>query len=328
MKKPRRPAHVVALAYDGLATFEFGIAVEVFGIRRNELGVPWYTFEVARVERRRIRARGGVVIRATAGLEALRAADIIVIPGWRDSSEIPPEPLLRALRAAYRRGARLVTICTGAFVLAAAGLLDGRRATTHWMYTEKLGAMYPAVRVDPGVLYVDEGRILTSAGSAAGIDVCLHVVRGDFGAAVANVLARRMVTAPQREGGQAQFIANLEAPRAETGLGSLLEWMQRHLAEPLPVNRLARQAAMSPRNFARRFKEATGTTPHRWVVHQRVLAAQRILETTGLPMDEVAAVVGLQTAVTLRHHFSKALRTSPTRYRGRFTTRVAIQPRG
>jgi AraC family transcriptional regulator, transcriptional activator FtrA len=309
--------HVVVVAYDRLATFELGIAVEVFGLRRQGLGVPWYSFEVCAVERGPIRARGGVVIRVTAGLDALRRAGTIVIPGWRNPDE------LKALVAAHRRGARILTICTGAFVLAATGLLDGKRATTHWLFAEKLATAYPGVRVESDVLYVDEGSLLTSAGAAAGIDLCLYVVRLDYGAEVANLVARRMVMPPQREGGQAQYVPAVLAPPLPTGLGPLLEWIQRHLAQPLTVGRLAKRAAMSPRTFARRFKEATGTTPHRWIVHQRVLAAQHRLESSSDSIDEVAEAVGLQTAVTLRHHFARKLRTSPTAYRRRFSTRRA-----
>ncbi|HEV7502954.1 MAG TPA: helix-turn-helix domain-containing protein, partial [Vicinamibacteria bacterium] len=250
---------------------------------------------------------------------ALARAGTIVIPGWRDPDERPPEPLLKAVRAAHARGARLVTICSGVFVLAAAGLLDGRRATTHWRYVERLRALHPRVRVEPDVLYVDEGSILTSAGSAAGIDLCLHVVRRDYGAEIANQVARRLVVSPQREGGQSQYVPAPVRPAITGGLGRALEWAQRRLGEDLSVARWARQAAMSPRTFARRFREETGTTPHRWLNHQRVLAAQQRLETTSRSIDEVAEDVGLRTAATLRLHFRRALRTTPTAYRRRFS---------
>jgi AraC family transcriptional activator FtrA len=310
---------VVALAYDRMATFEFGIVVEVFGLPRPEIKVPWYRFEVCALDRGPLRATGGVTVRARSGLRALRRAGTIVIPGWRDPDERPPEVLLKALRAAHARGARLVTICSGVFVLAAAGLLDGRRATTHWRYVERLRALHPRVRVEPDVLYVDEGQVLTSAGSAAGIDLCLHVVRRDYGAEIANQVARRLVVSPQREGGQSQYVPAPVRPVMTGGLARVLEWGQRRLDEDLSVARWARQAAMSPRTFARRFRDETGTTPHRWLNHQRVLAAQQRLETTAQSIDEVAEGVGLRTAATLRLHFRRALRTTPTAYRRRFS---------
>lgn len=309
---------VALVAYDGLATFEFGIAVEVFALRRPELRVPWYQFQVCAIEPRPIRARGGIVIEATGGLGGLRRAGTIVIPGWRNIDERPPDPFLRALVSAHRRGARLLTICSGAFVLAAAGLLDGKRATTHWLYSAALAARYPRVTVEPDVLFVDEGQILTSAGSAAGIDLCLHIVRRDYGADVASVVARRMVMAPQRDGGQAQYVPAVVPPTPESNLAPLLEWIQRHLAQPLTVAQLAKRAAMSPRTFARRFRDATGTTPYKWILHQRIIAAQQRLETSAEPIERLAQAVGLQTAATLRHHFSRLLHTSPTAYRRRF----------
>lgn len=317
------PRRVAVAVYDGLATFEFGIAVEVFGLRRPELRVPWYRFQVCAVERGPIRARGGFAIKAAAGLGALARSGTIVIPGWRRIDERPPDAFLRALVAAHARGARILTICSGAFVLAHAGLLDGRRATTHWLYSDLLAQRFPRITVEPDVLFVDEGAILTSAGSAAGIDLCLHVVRRDYGAEVAGLVARRMVMAPQREGGQAQYVPAVVAPTPESSLAPLLEWILRRLAQPLTVAQLARRAAMSPRTFARRFREATGTTPYKWILHQRVIAAQQRLETSRDPVDRVAEVVGLQTAATLRHHFARLLRTSPSAYRRRFTRRAS-----
>jgi AraC family transcriptional activator FtrA len=310
---------VVVLAYDRLCTFEFGIVVEVFGLPRPDLDVDWYRFGVCALERGPLRATGGVTVTPTAGRRALARAGTIVIPGWRDADEPPPAALLRAVRAAHRRGARLVTICSGVFVLAAAGLLDGRRATTHWRYVDRLRTRYPRVRVEPDVLYVDEGNILTSAGSAAGIDLCLHVVRRDYGAEIANQVARRLIVPPQRDGGQSQYVPTPVRTDAGHGLAPLLAWTERHLADVLTVETLARRAAMSPRTFARRFREQTGTTPHRWLTHQRLLAAQRRLETTRESVDEVAAAVGLQTAATLRLHFRRSLRTTPTAYRRRFS---------
>jgi AraC family transcriptional activator FtrA len=326
MSRPQKRS-VAVVAYDRLATFEFGIAVEVFGLRRPELNVPWYTVRVCAIEPGPLRAHGGILIGAEAGLSALRRAGTIVIPGWRDPDEIPPEPFLRSLRAAYANGARILTICSGTFALAATGLLDGRRVTTHWMYAAKLAARFPRVKVEPDVLFVDEGRILTSAGSAAGIDLCLHVVRADYGAKVASQVARRLVMPPQREGGQSQYVPAVLSPFVDSSLAPLLEWLQRRLSQPLTVAEMARQAVMSPRTFARRFKEAMGATPHRWITHQRVLAAQQRLETTTESIDRVAQNVGFQTVATLRHHFGRTLSTSPTAYRRRFADDFKLAPK-
>ena len=310
--------NVAVVAYDQLAVFEFGIATEVFGLRRPEIKAPWYRCRACAIEPGPIHARGGIVISAEAGLASVRRAGTIVIPGWRSADERPPEAFLAALRSAYARGARILTICSGVFALAAAGLLAGRRATTHWLYTRTLAERYPDVQVEPDVLFVDEGRILTSAGSAAGLDLCLHVVRQDYGAEIANIVARRLVMPPQRDGGQAQFIPAAVAKLPVTSLAPLLEWMQRRIAQPLTIEQLAQRAAMSPRTFARRFRETTGTTPYQWILQQRVMAAQQRLETTRASIDEIAEVVGLQTAATLRHHFTRALKTTPTAYRQRF----------
>jgi AraC family transcriptional activator FtrA len=315
------PHRVVAVAYQGLCTFEFGIVVEVFGLPRPEVTVPWYRFKVCSLEAGPVRATGGVTVQAVGGLNAVRRAHTIVIPGWRDADERPPDVLLDALRRAHRRGARIVSICSGVFVLAAAGLLDGKRATTHWRYAERLAARFPRIRVEPDVLYVDEGQVLTSAGSAAGMDLCLHIVRSDYGAEIANQVAKRLVVPPHREGGQAQYVSASVHADATRGLARLLEWMHGGLHRNLTVEALARHARMSRRSFARRFRAETGTTPHRWLTHQRLLAAQRRLESTDESVDEIAEHVGMQTAATLRHHFRASFRTSPTAYRRRFTTR-------
>ncbi len=316
---PPNPRLVAALAYEGLCVFEFGIVVEVFGLRRPELGVPWYELQVCSLERGPIHAMGGIRVETGRGLRCLRQAGTIVIPGWRSVDETPPDALLRALRAAHANGARLVSICSGVFVLAATGLLDGKRVTTHWRYAARLSAQYPRLRVEPSVLYVDEGSILTSAGSAAGLDLCLHIVRRDYGAAIANQVARRLVMPPHRDGGQAQFVQEPLPQDPPVGLAPVLAWAQSHLHRGLRVEELARRAAMSPRNFARRFGEQTGTTPHRWLMHQRLLEAQRRLERTDEPVDHIAQAVGLRTAATLRQQFSKLLGTSPTAYRRRFS---------
>jgi len=316
-----RRHHVVALAYDGLCTFEFGIVIEAFGLPRPELDVPWYRFTVCSLERRPLRATGGITIRAEAGLDVLSRADTIVIAGWRDLDETPPAALVSAIRRAHRRGARVVSICSGVFVLAAAGLLDGKRATTHWRHAEQLAERFPQIRVEPDVLYVDEGRVLTSAGSAAGIDLCLHIIRSDFGADVANAVARRLVVPPHRDGGQSQYVSAGVETGGGSHFGRLIDWAQANLHRDLTVEVLARQARMSARSFARHFRLEIGTTPHRWISHQRLLAAQRHLEKTNAPVDRVAEAVGMQTAATLRHHFRRSFRTSPSAYRKRFTTR-------
>jgi AraC family transcriptional activator FtrA len=315
----RRFRRVVALAYDGLCTFEFGIAVEIFALPRPELDVDWYQFRVCSLEARPVKAAGGVLVHADASLGALRWADTIVIPGWRSADESPPEVLLGALRAAHRRGSRLVSICSGVFVLAATGLLDGKRATTHWRYVDRLRTRFPNIQVQPDVLYVDEGSILTSAGSAAGLDLCLHIVRRDFGADVANTVARRLVIPPHRDGGQAQYIPDSFRKDAAGGLAPLLHWAQAHLDQPLSINALAKRAATSPRTLSRRFQQEAGTTPHRWMIHQRLLSAQRRLETTKGSIDEVAQAVGFGTATTLRQHFQRAYGTTPTAYRRQFS---------
>ena len=319
----RDPRKVAVLAYDDLCTFEFGIVVEVFGLPRPELNVDWYDFQVCSLESGPLRAAGGIRVEVRRGLNALRRAGTIVIPGWRHVHERPPEALLRLLQSAHADGARLVSICSGVFVLAAAGLVDGKRVTTHWQYAGRLAAEFPQVRVEPDVLYVDEGSILTSAGSAAGIDLCLHIVRRDYGAEIANCVARRLVMPPHRDGGQAQYVQAPISPKRGGGLAPVLQWMQANLRRPLRVEELARRAAMSPRTFARRFRQETGTTPHQWLMHQRLLDAQRRLEKSGDGIDLIAEAVGLQTAASLRLHFSRALGITPAAYRKRFSTRVA-----
>ena len=316
---PKNPL-VVALAYDGLCTFEFGVTVEVFGLKRPEFDFPWYKFIVCGIERGPLRATGGVSVRPKYGLDVLGLAGTIVIPGWRDRNERPPERLLAALRKAHARGCRILTICSGVFVLAEAGLLDGKRATTHWRYTAELQRRHPGIRVDPDVLYVDEGNLLTSAGSAAGIDLCLHLVRRDYGARVANSVAKRLVAPPHRDGGQSQYIAppsRQEYAGKGAHLARLLDWTMAHLDEDLPVARLAAQANMSLRTFERRFRLETGATPNEWLIRQRLRRAQELLETTDRPVERISEACGLAPE-TLRHHFSRLLRTSPSAYRRTF----------
>ncbi|HEX9577232.1 MAG TPA: transcriptional regulator FtrA [Myxococcales bacterium] len=310
---------VVILAYDGLCTFEFALAVEIFALPRPELGIPWYTFAVCAVDRGPLRASGGVTVRAQSGLRGIARAGTVVVPGWRDLDQPPPPALVAALRRAHARGARLVSICSGAFVLAATGLLDGKRGTTHWRYTARFAERFPRVQLVPDVLYVDEGQLLTSAGSAAGLDLCMHLVRRDYGAAVANQVARRLVIAPHREGGQAQFVPE-PVPSAEEGspLAPVLDWALRNLREPISVRRLARRAGMSERTFCRRFDAHLGTSPARWLIGQRVIAAQRLLEMSALPIEAIADRTGMGTAANLRHHFRAQIRTTPLHYRRSF----------
>lgn len=316
--KPTNPL-VVVVAYDGLATFEFGVAVEIFGLPRPEMGPHWYRFAVCAVEDAPLRATGGVQILVDGGLDLLAQAGTIIIPSWRGAAEPVPTALLNALHRAHKNGARLVSICVGAFVLAAAGLLSGRRATTHWRHADALAASYPDIRVTPDVLYVDEGSVLTSAGSAAGIDLCLHIVRKDFGPAVANQVARRLVVPPHREGGQAQFIERPIADvREGARLGPLLDRMRARLSEDQPIEQLTIETNMSRRTFLRRFKAATGTTPGEWLLGERLTSARELLETTSMPIEQIALACGFGSVATFRHHFRLRLDASPTEYRKRF----------
>ena len=325
---PRRapgPANrlVAVLICDGVALFEFGIVAEVFGLRRPELGVPWYDMVTVSFDPPPLTATGGVRVLPSHSVRMLARAGTIVIPNWPRLDEPPPAAMLEAVRAAYKRGARLLSICSGAFVLAAAGLLDGRRATTHWMHAGKLAARFPKVHVEPSVLYVESGRIFTAAGSAAGIDLGLHLVRQDYGSDIANQVARRMVVAPHRDGGQAQFVASARAP-VDGSLAPLMEWASARLDQPLTVQSLAKKGRMSLRTLARRYEAQAGTTPHQWLTHQRVLAAQRLLETSEASIDRVAELAGFVTAETLRHHFRQRVGTSPMAYRRRFAQRTRV----
>jgi AraC family transcriptional activator FtrA len=309
---------VVALAYDRLCTFEFGCVVELFALARPELAVPWYEFAVCAGERGPLRAAGGIEVRVPHTLRLLESADTIVIPGWRAIEEPPPPGLLRALRRAHDRGARLCSICSGVFVLAAAGLLDGRRATTHWRYVARLAARYPRIRVEPNALYVDAGRVLTSAGSAAGLDMLLHLIRSDHGPQVANQVARRLVIPAHREGGQAQFVPRPVAADERGRLSRLLDFIRAHLGAPHSLTALAARAAMSERTLQREFRAATGQAPYEWIVGERIARAKELLESTRLSTQAVAARVGLGSAESLRHHFRRRVGTTPGQYRRRF----------
>ena len=315
----RGPANrlVAVLVCDGLALFEFGIVTEVFGLRRPELGVPWYDMVVVSYDKGPLRATGGVKVTPTHSVRMLAKAGTIVIPSWPRLDQAPPAAMLDALRAAHARGARLMSVCSGAFVLAAAGLLDGRRATTHWMHAPTLARRYPGVQVEPSVLYVEDGQMFTAAGSAAGIDLGLHIVRHDYGSDIANQVARRMVVPPHRDGGQAQFVATAMPP-AEGSLAPLMEWASARITQPITADTLARKGRMSLRTLARRFEAQAGTTPHQWLTHQRVLTAQRLLETSSVSIDRVAELSGFATPETLRFHFRQRVGTSPAAYRRRF----------
>jgi AraC family transcriptional activator FtrA len=314
------PHRVTVLAHEGLAPFELGVAAEVFALPRPELDVdPWYAFSVCAERPGVLPALGGFGLAVDRGLDELDRADTVILPGAADVHGDPPGPVVDALLAAHARGTRLVSICSGAFVLAACGLLDGREAATHWRYADLLAARFPRVRVRSDALYLDGGDVLTSAGTAAGIDLCLHLIRTDHGAAVANAVARRMVVAPQRNGGQAQFV---EAPVAERvdddPVGRAMEWALERLAEPITVAQLARTAYMSPRNFSRRFAAATGSPPARWLLEQRLQASLPLLESSDMQIEEVGRRVGFPTSAAFRRHFTRARGIPPSAHRRAF----------
>jgi AraC family transcriptional activator FtrA len=316
-------AHLVAaVTYEGLCTFEFGCTVEFFALPRPELDVPWYEFKVCGVETGPIRAAGGIEITVPYSLKLLDRAQTIVIPGWTGPDVKPPERLLRALRQAHARGVRICSICSGVFVIAAAGLLDDKRATTHWKYASQLVEQYPQIRVQANDLYVDEGSILTSAGSAAGIDMLMHLVRRDYGAKVANQVAQRLVVAPHREGNQAQFVPQPVSANGEGRLAGLLDWLRSHLDRDLTISQLARRAAMSPRTLQREFRRATGGSPHQWLVRQRVARAKELLETSRWSTERIAEKSGMGSNESLRHHFRRQVGMTPMAYRARFTQQV------
>ena len=304
---------VVALIAGEVVAFDLAIPAQVFG-REPER----YAWALCAPVAGPVPSETGFDVVAPHGLEALAGADTVIVPGIGDHAWPLPHDALDALRAAADRGARIASICTGAFVLAAAGLLDGRRATTHWRYAERLARAFPRVTVEPDVLYVDEGDILTSAGVAAGIDLCLHLVRRDHGAEAANAVARRMCVAAHRDGGQAQFAEHPLPPAEGDGLAATRAWMDARLGEPLTVADMARHAGYSPRSFARRFRAETGTTPLQWLIARRVRAAQRLLEASALSVEEVGARCGFGGAIGLRQHFGRVVGTSPTAYRRAF----------
>jgi AraC family transcriptional activator FtrA len=325
-----RPHRVPIVVYDGVSMFEFAVACEVFGYNDpSELGTNWYDFAVCAARSGVVSLQNGLRIEAPYGLRKLAQADTVIVPPCYGSAGPPPE-VLAALRRAHLRGARLVSLCTGALVLAAAGLLTGRRVTTHWAECVELAERYPEVTVDAGVLYVDGGDILTSAGSAASLDLCLHVVRLDYGAEVATRLARQLVVPPYRDGGQAQYIESpvpLQAQQHDL-FADALAWAQQHLAGSVTVTQLAARSAMSRRTLARRFMASTGTTPYQWLLRQRLQLAQRLLETGDLSVELVAERSGFVNAGNLRKHFGRALHTTPQAYRHAFRSRPVSESAG
>lgn len=309
--------NVAVLALEGVAPFELGILCEAFGIDRTADGVPALEFAVCGESTTEMATSMGFAIRVAHGLDRLAQADLVAVPAV-PRQRTPSPAILEAIRAAYQRGARILSVCSGAFALGEAGLLDGRECTTHWMYTDELQRRFPRARVVPEVLYVDSGQVVTGAGSAAGLDAALHVWRQEYGAAVANAVARRAVVPPYRDGGQAQYIARpVPECEAET-LGPVMAWALEHLDADLGVDELARRALMTPRTFARRFRDETGTTPHAWVTQQRLTAAEHLLETSRHPVERIAKLVGFGSAGVLRHHFTRHRGISPQQYRRTF----------
>jgi transcriptional regulator GlxA family with amidase domain len=325
--------NVAVVILDGFTPFELGVICEVFGVDRRDDGLPAYEFGVVAGEPGPLRSANGFAVQAPFGLERLESADLVAVVAVSNEriKRAPasyPEPLLAALRRCVQRGARVLSVCNGAFVLGAAGLLDGRRCTTHWRHAADLTRIFPAAKVDPSVLYVDEDPVITSAGTAAGIDACLYLVRREQGSRVANGIARRMVVPPHRDGGQAQYVERpLTEPACDT-VQDVMNWMTDHLAEPVTVDQLAARALMSPRTFARRFVQETGTTPQRWLTGQRILLAQQLLEETDETVDAVAELTGFGNATALRHHFRAWRATTPLAYRRTFRDLFATPPGG
>lgn len=309
---------VAVVVGEGVAPFELGVLCEAWGVDRRDTGGPTFDFAVCAAAPGRVTTSMGFALDVEAGLERVGEADLVAVPAMPRDQPTAPD-VLAALRAAHDRGARVLSVCSGAFTLGEAGLLDGRECTTHWMYVDELQRRFPLARVNCGVLYVDEDPVITSAGSAAGLDACLHLIRKEYGARVANSVARRMVVPPQRDGGQAQYVESpVSLPSGDT-LRPVLAWMQAHLAEEMNVASLARRASMSPRTFARRFRAETGTTPHQWVTSQRLMLAEQLLEETDASIDVVASRSGFGNAATLRHHFAQARGTTPQGYRRTFS---------
>jgi AraC family transcriptional regulator, transcriptional activator FtrA len=324
--RPARPPRVVSIAYNGWSLFEAGIVNEVYGLARPELPGALYRYRVAQAEPGILTAAGGLEVRAHGGLDLLRRADLVVVPGWRDHRELPPPELLEAIYAAHRRGTRLLSICSGAFVLAATGLLDGRSATTHWRYAQVFRSRFPHVRLLADVLYVDEGDIVTSAGSAAGIDACIHIVRCDYGADIANLVARTMVTPPHRTGSQAQFVPAPLAPREMLAVSPVMDWARARLDQPLRVVDLAKKAAMSERSFLRHFTSQVGVGPKQWLRRERVMRAQVLLENSSRPLNILARDSGFSTIEAMRAAFKDVVGSPPSEHRKLFRAATQSHP--
>ena len=310
---------VAVIAFDGISPFHLSVPCMVFGNDFSGPDLPRFNLLVCTETPGSLRTTAGFTIAVEHGLNLLAKAQTVIVPSWRDPMARPSEALLKALRNAHKRGARIVGLCLGSFVLAEAGLLDGRPAATHWALAPAFTARYPQVHLQADVLYVDDGDVLTSAGTAAGIDCCLHLLRRDFGAEVANRVARRMVVAPQRQGGQAQYV-DKPLPVTDSGhrLSGILAWVQNHLEQPHSLDTLASRALMSRRTFTRHFRQLTGTTVVQWLTSQRLALAQRQLEATDRSMEQVALDAGFGSAVSLRQHFAATLGTSPSTYRREF----------
>ena len=310
---------VAVVAFNQISPFQLSVPCMVFAGVRFSGEPPRFNLQVCSSEGKQLQSNAGFAMVMDVGLEALEKADIVVVPSWRDPAELPPESLLEALRAAHGRGALVVGLCLGSYVLAAAGLLNGRSATTHWKWADDLAQRYPQIRVQPDVLYLDEGDIVTSAGVAAGIDCCLHLLRRFHGAELASRVARRMVVPPHRQGGQSQYIELPIKPDTRSDrFSQTLEWLLANLDQPHRIDSLAERFMMSRRTFIRRFQQATGVTVGAWLLNQRLALAQRLLETTAKPIDQVAQEVGFGSEVTLRQQFNKVLKTTPSRYRREF----------
>ncbi|NIF56614.1 MULTISPECIES: transcriptional regulator FtrA [Burkholderiaceae] len=314
---------VVVVAYDGLCTFEFAIAVEIFGLERPEMGANWYRFAVAAVDQGPMRGTAGIRFLADGDCRLIEKAGTVVVPGWKGLDVPVPDHLTHALRAAHRNGARIMSICSGAMVMAAAGLLSGRKATLHWKDAPYLSERYPNVTVMPDVLYVDDGDVLTSAGGAAGIDLCLHLIRRDFGTKAANMVARRLIVQPHRDGGQAQFIDRAVSPMHESGkLGALLDKIRSDLTVTYSITVMAEMAGMSKRTFLRRFETAVGASPAKWLNAERLSKVVDLLENTDVSMEEIARIAGYASTSAMRHQFQKQYSLSPVRYRKVFSSRL------
>ena len=318
--KPRPQVSVVVLP--GTLTYTYAAIQEVFGVDYSRRFGSWYDLRLCGLEPGPVALDSGLTAHATHGLEGLYSADLVIVPGWRARpEECPPTPLLRAVRHAYANGARIMSVCSGAFVLGFAGLLNGRRSTTHWAHADQLQLLFPRTKVDPRALFVDDGRVFTSAGMSAAVDLALHVVRQDFGAQAASDLSRWLVLSGYRPGGQAQFVDSPLMTLPDDPVKTLLEWMRENLDKPLSVPDLAERLHVSPRTLTRRFGAATGMTPHQWLIRERLLQVQCLLETTDESVDRIARRCGFPSAATMRHLFRRQLGTTPQAYRTCFRAR-------